>query len=95
MLVDATECARLTERQVRRDVVRMQENFDLFDHGFREVVHRWRLTAAVLLLSAPNLSATEVAGAVGYGSLTAMGRAFKQAHLPSPSQVRRMLTEPR
>ena len=91
MLVDVTERVDVTDRQARRDVIKMQQEFDLFDRGFRETVHRWRLTAAVLLLSAKDLSATEVAAAVGYGSLTAMGRAFKKANLPTPTRVRRQL----
>ncbi len=91
MLVDVTERVDVTDRQARRDVIKMQQDFDLFDRGFRETVHRWRLTAAVLLLSARDISATEVASAVGYGSLTPMGRAFKKAKLPTPTRVRRQL----
>lgn len=91
MLVDVTDRVAVTDRQARRDVIKMQQEFDLFDRGFRETVHRWRLTASALLLSAKDLSVSQIATAVGYGSLTAMGRAFKKANLPTPSQVRRQL----
>ena len=40
-----------------------------------------------LLLSAPAATPSEVAKAVGYGSLDAMGRAFRDATLPAPSVV--------
>jgi AraC-like DNA-binding protein len=46
-----------------------------------------RLRAAVLLLSAPEATPSDVARTVGYGSLDAMGRAFRDAHLPAPSVV--------
>ena len=46
-----------------------------------------RLRAAVLLLSAPDATPNEVAKVVGYGSLDAMGRAFRDAQLPPPSLV--------
>ena len=91
MLVDATERAGLTERQVRREVKQLQEEYDLLDRGFRETVRRWRLTTAVLLLSARHLAINDVASAVGYSSATALGRAFKQAGMPSPSKVRRSM----
>ena len=38
-----------------------------------------RLRAAVLLLSAPGGTPSDVARTVGYGSLDAMGRAFRDA----------------
>jgi len=41
----------------------------------------------VLFLSAPGGTPSEVAKAVGYGSLDAMGRAFRDAKLPAPSVV--------
>jgi AraC-like DNA-binding protein len=46
-----------------------------------------RLRAACLMLSAPAGTPSEVARAVGYGSLDAMGRAFRDASLPAPSVV--------
>ena len=43
--------------------------------------------AAIVLLSAPEGTATEVARIVGYKSLDAMGRAFRDAKLPPPSVI--------
>jgi transcriptional regulator GlxA family with amidase domain len=42
---------------------------------------------AVLLLSAPRATITDVATAAGYGSAIAMARAFRDARLPAPSVV--------
>ena len=55
--------------------------------GFRDAMRVIRLRAAVLLLSAPDGTPSDVARIVGYGSLDAMGRAFRDAHLPAPSVV--------
>ena len=46
-----------------------------------------RLRAACLFLSAPGATPSDVARTIGYGSLDAMGRAFRDANLPSPSVV--------
>ncbi|MCB9578920.1 MAG: helix-turn-helix transcriptional regulator [Polyangiaceae bacterium] len=88
MLVDAMSRVGTTDRQVRRDILRLQREYGFFDRGWRNALNRWRITAAVLLLSSDSLSNAEVAVAVGYGSLTAMDRAFKRAGLPTPRQVR-------
>ena len=41
----------------------------------------------MLLLSAPDATPSDVSRAVGYGSLDAMGRAFRDASLPAPSII--------
>jgi len=58
--------------------------------SFRDVVSDVRLRWAVLLLSAPALPIRDIARASGYGSLQALGRAFRDAGLPPPSAVRRL-----
>ncbi len=88
MLADAAERVGLTDRQVRRDIVRLQKEFDFLDRGWRSALKRWRVTAAVLLLSSDALTNAEIATAVGYGSLAVMDRAFKRAGLPPPGVVR-------
>lgn len=77
----------LSLRQLGRDLTEMTRTFGLFGAGFRDAARVVRLRAAVLLLSAPDATAGEVARAVGYGSLDAMGRAFRDAGLPAPSAV--------
>ena len=79
--------ARLSLRQLGRDLGDLSRTFGLFGGGFRDASRVIRLRAATLFLSAPNATPSEVARTVGYGSLDAMGRAFRDANLPSPSVV--------
>lgn len=79
--------ARLSLRQLGRDLGDLSRTFGLFGGGFRDAMRVLRLRAATLLLSAPDASPGDVARAVGYGSLDAMGRAFRDARLPAPSVV--------
>ena len=79
--------AKLSLRQLGRDLGDLTRTFGLFGAGFRDAMRVLRLRAAVLLLSAPGGTPSDVAKAVGYGSLDAMGRAFRDAQLPPPSVV--------
>jgi AraC-like DNA-binding protein len=79
--------AGLSLRQLGRDFADLTRTFGLFGTGFRNAMRVLRLRAAVLLLSAPEGTPSDVAGVVGYGSLDAMGRAFRDAHLPAPSLI--------
>ncbi len=79
--------AKLSLRQLGRDLGELTRTFGLLGGGFRDASRVLRLRAAVLLLSAPGSSPSEVARTVGYGSLDAMGRAFRDAQLPAPSVV--------
>jgi AraC-like DNA-binding protein len=79
--------AGLSLRQLGRDLTDLTRTFGLFGSGFRDAMRIVRLRAAVLLQSAPEATPNEVARAVGYSSLDAMGRAFRDAHLPPPSLV--------
>jgi AraC-like DNA-binding protein len=79
--------ARLSLRQLGRDLRDFTTTFNLYGGGFRDAMRVLRLRAAVTLLSAPDCTPSDVAHTVGYGSLDAMGRAFRDAHLPAPSVV--------
>ena len=79
--------AGLSLRQLGRDLTDLTRTFGLFGAGFRDAMRILRLRAAVLLLSAPDATPGDVARIVGYGSLDAMGRAFRDAQLPAPSLV--------
>jgi len=79
--------AGLSLRQLGRDLGDLTRTFSLFGSGFRDAMRVLRLRAAVLLLSAPGGTPSDVARTVGYGSLDAMGRAFRDANLPAPSIV--------
>jgi AraC-like DNA-binding protein len=79
--------AGLSLRQLGRDLTDLTRTFGLFGTGFRDAMRILRLRAAVVLLSAPEATAHDVARVVGYSSLDAMGRAFRDAQLPAPSLV--------
>jgi AraC-like DNA-binding protein len=86
--------ARLSLRQLGRDLGDLATTFNLYGGGFREAMRVVRLRAAVTLLSAPGCTPSDVARTVGYGSLDAMGRAFRDAHLPAPSIVQEAVRYP-
>ncbi len=86
--------AKLSLRQLGRDLGDLTRTFGLFGAGFRDAMRVLRLRAAVLLLSAPGGTPSDVAKAVGYGSLDAMGRAFRDAQLPAPSVVQEAVRYP-
>jgi transcriptional regulator GlxA family with amidase domain len=83
--------AGLSLRQIGRDLRELTQTFGLFGRGFRDAMRVLRLRAAVLLLSAPDSSPSDVARTVGYGSLDAMGRAFRDALLPAPRVVQELV----
>ncbi|MBK7075189.1 MAG: helix-turn-helix transcriptional regulator [Myxococcales bacterium] len=83
-----------SSRQVRRELKAMAKEFDLFGGDFRQITRILRLRAALLLLSAPDASVAEVADRVGYGSPVAMARAFRDADLPAPSELRAIVRYP-
>lgn len=79
--------AGLSLRQLGRDLTDLTRTFGLLGGGFRDAMRILRLRTAVLLLSAPDATPNDVARLVGYSSLDAMGRAFRDARLPPPSLV--------
>ena len=80
--------SKLSLRQLSRDLSEFARTFELFGTGYREAIRMLRLRAALLFLSAPDATPSEVAREVGYGSLDAMDRAFRDAKLPAPSVIR-------
>ncbi len=86
--------AKLSLRQLGRDLGDLTRTFGLFGAGFRDAMRVLRLRAAVVFLSAPGATPSEVAKVVGYGSLDAMGRAFRDAQLPAPSIVQEAVRYP-
>jgi AraC-like DNA-binding protein len=79
----------LSLRQLARNVDTMFDSVG-FGDGWRPLTLRMRLKLAVLALSCPDATVAEVAKKVGYSSPDAMGRAFRDAGLPAPSEVRRI-----
>lgn len=80
----------LSTRQVGRDVKALAKTFG-FGLGYRDALLVVRLRSAALLLSAPGVTITEVAAAVGYGGPIALGRAFRDAGLPPPAVIQAAL----
>jgi AraC-like DNA-binding protein len=83
---DLKRATGLSLRQLGRDLNGLTRTFQLGD-GFRDALRVLRLRAALMLLSAPDVTASQVAREVGYKSLDAMGRAFRDADLPPPRAV--------
>lgn len=86
-IVDVSKITGLSIRQVFRDFRLLTKTFSLPGERFRDLAKMVRIRTAVILLSAPGATATEVARQVGYRSLEAMGAAFREARLPAPSVV--------
>lgn len=80
--------AGISPRQATRDMVTFLSTFPVPGRTFRELVKVLRIRRAALLLSARDVTVTSVARDVGYGGLDAMARAFRDAGLPAPSEVR-------
>ena len=78
---------KLSLRQLARDLGELTQTFGLYGTGFRDAIGILRLRTAVVMLSSPGATASDVARVIGYGSLAAMGRAFRDARLPAPSVV--------
>jgi AraC-like DNA-binding protein len=76
----------MSMRQVGRDAKELSAAFGI-GGGYRDALLMLRLRVAVLLLSAPAASVSDVAKLVGYGSPIALARAFRDAKLPSPSVI--------
>lgn len=87
-LQELADHAGVSLRQLARDIDELGATFPLGADGFRELTGDIRLRWAVLLLSSPALRIADVARSAGYGSSIALGRAFREAGLPSPSAVR-------
>ena len=85
------ELANTSRRQLDRYVHAFFEQVPLVGGGFRPATLHLRLKLAVLFLSAEGATVSEVAAQMGYGSIDAMGRAFRDAGLPSPSVVQASL----
>jgi AraC-like DNA-binding protein len=79
-------------RRVQRELTRMAVSLGVgWLGGWRDVAVRYRVRVAVLLLSSPALSVSEVANAVGYASVEAFAHALDACGLPSATEIRRAL----
>jgi AraC-like DNA-binding protein len=86
-LPDLRAATGLSLAQLGRELLSFTRTFGVFAQGWREGLRLLRLRAAVLWLSNPQLSPTEVSRIVGYRSAEAMARAFRDAEMPAPRVV--------
>jgi AraC-like DNA-binding protein len=82
------EHAELSPRQVQRIFAQFCERYRLNATSWRDMRNRYRLQIAILLASIPSISVATLADEVGYASPAALARAFANAGLPSPSELR-------
>ena len=87
-LSDLSGLLGLSGRQITRDIKALATAIAAPGARWRNTMLDWRIRQATTLLSAPNTTVTEVAKEVGYGSVEAMGRAFRDAGLRAPTDVR-------
>jgi AraC-like DNA-binding protein len=85
--------AGVSLRTLARELRGFFDTVPFVGRSFRDVALRSRFKLVVHALSAEELRIAEVATLCGYGSTEAMARAFRDAGLPSPSNVRRLLRE--
>jgi AraC-like DNA-binding protein len=86
-LLEVAADAGVSIAQTARDFTAVLQMFPYVGTGFREVMLLLRLRLAAQFLSGQSSTAREVAKAVGYGSVTAMRRAFQEAGMPPPSTI--------
>lgn len=82
------ERAELSPRQLQRVFGAFCERYRLNATSWREMRNRYRLQIAIALASIPSIPVTMLADEVGYASPAALARAFANAGLPSPSELR-------
>ncbi|MEZ4366073.1 MAG: AraC family transcriptional regulator [Kofleriaceae bacterium] len=85
--------AGVSSRHASRDLGEFIRSVTVPFEGWRESTRRLRLKMAVMGLSAADLPISELARGLGYGSVDAMSRAFRDAGQPSPTEVRARLRE--
>jgi AraC-like DNA-binding protein len=82
------EHAELSPRQVQRLFAQFCERYRLNAVSWRDMRNRYRLQIAIALASIPAISVSTLADEVGYASPAALARAFANAGLPSPTELR-------
>lgn len=85
------ELADLSPRQLQRVVGEFTATYGVNAGNWRDMRNRWRVQIAAVLLSVPELTVGDVAAEVGYATGTALARAFANAGLPPPTELRAAL----
>lgn len=87
MMVDLHTRLGVSERTVNRMVQDFNTRFGFNASTWQDARSRRRVLLSAALLSADGVTASEVADAMGYGSLPSLSRALKLAGMPSPRDV--------
>ncbi|MFO0613222.1 MAG: helix-turn-helix domain-containing protein [Polyangiaceae bacterium] len=87
MIVDLHARLGVSERTVNRMVQDFNTRFGFNASTWQDARSRRRVLLSAALLTAEGVTASEVADAMGYGSLPSLSRALKLAGMPSPRDV--------
>lgn len=88
---ELADTSGLGTRDLEREMKGFLDAIPTLNTGWRFLARRTRLRLALLLLSAEGVSVDEVARLAGYGSSTAMGRAFRDIGMLAPSEIQRRI----
>ena len=90
-LQEMVTASGLSMRQLARDIDECFRTFGFEWRGWRDLTNEYRLRWATLLLSLEEIPVAQVAAAANYSSTAALDRAFREAGLPPPREVRRLV----
>lgn len=90
-LSDVSGFVGLSRSKLARDIEVFASSIALPGARWRSTTFDLRIRQATTFLSAPHAAIGDVAKIVGYGSVEAMARAFRDAGLPPPIEVRSAL----
>jgi AraC-like DNA-binding protein len=76
-------------RQTERLIWAAHHGLMTATEGWRDTMLTYRIRLAIVLLSSPDASISDVARTVGYSRQEAMSNAFRRAGLPAPQTIRR------
>jgi AraC-like DNA-binding protein len=76
-------------RQTERLIWAAHHGLMTATEGWRDTMLTYRIRLAIVLLSSPEASISDVARVVGYSRQEAMSNAFRRAGLPAPQTIRR------
>lgn len=82
------DTASLSPRQLQRVVTDFNARYGINARNWRDVRNRWRVQIAVVLLSVESMPIESIAREVGYGSASALSRAFASVGFPAPGELR-------
>ena len=93
MIVDLHEKLGVSARTANRMVQDFNARYGFNASTWQDTRSRRRVIMSAALLTADGVTATEVAKAMGYGSLPSLTRALTQAGMPSPSEIPRFVRD--